>query len=48
MAAHRIRVSARSRDAIARRAGDLATTATREVEAAHEWYRGLSDRKSVV
>ena len=42
MAAHRIRVSARSRDAIARRAGDLATTATREVEAAHEWYRGLS------
>jgi DNA-binding PucR family transcriptional regulator len=42
MAAQRIRVSARSRDAIARSAGDLATTATREVESAHEWYRGLS------
>jgi DNA-binding PucR family transcriptional regulator len=42
MSASAIRVSARSREAIARRAGDLATTATREVEALHEWYRGLS------
>ena len=37
-----VRVSARSRERIARAAGDLATTATREVEAAHEWYRQLS------
>lgn len=42
MASQRIRVSERSRQRIARAAGDLATTATREVEATHEWYRQLS------
>jgi DNA-binding PucR family transcriptional regulator len=42
MSSSRLRVSERSRERIARRAGDLATIATREVESTHEWYRGLS------
>ncbi|MCA1783735.1 MAG: PucR family transcriptional regulator [Dermatophilaceae bacterium] len=42
MSPQRLRVSARTRERIARSAGDLATTATREVEATHDWYRRLS------
>ena len=42
MSPPRLRVSERSRTRIARSAGDLATTATREVEATHDWYRRLS------
>lgn len=42
MAPYLIHVSERSRQRIARAAGDLATTATREVESTHEWYRQLS------
>lgn len=42
MASPAAHVSERSRERIARAAGDLATTATREVEATHEWYRQLS------
>lgn len=42
MASPRQQISDRSRERIARAAGDLARTATREVEAAHEWYRRLS------
>lgn len=42
MASPRQKISDRSRERIARAAGDLARTATREVEATHEWYRQLS------
>lgn len=42
MSPSRLRVSPRSRERIARSAGDLATTATLEVEATHDWYRQLS------
>jgi DNA-binding PucR family transcriptional regulator len=42
MSPSRLRVSLRSRERIARSAGDLATTATLEVEATHDWYRRLS------
>ena len=42
MSSPALRISARSRERIARAAGDLATTATREMETAHEWYRQLS------
>ncbi|HHU09020.1 MAG TPA: PucR family transcriptional regulator [Intrasporangiaceae bacterium] len=42
MATGRQRISTRSRERIARAAGDLATTATQEVEDTYEWYRQLS------
>lgn len=42
MASPRQQISDRSRERIARAAGDLSRTATREVEATHEWYRQLS------
>lgn len=42
MVSPRIRVSERSQQRIARAAGDLARSATREVESTHEWYRQLS------
>ena len=42
MPPQRLRVSERSRERIARSAGDLATAATQEVDATHDWYRSLS------
>lgn len=42
MASPRQQISDRSRERIARAAGDLARTATQEVDSAHEWYRRLS------
>jgi len=42
MSSSRLRISERSRERIARSAGDLATAATQEVESTYEWYRQLT------